>query len=198
MQNAIRLCCSAGTLELVIFIQIWINFLDLKILEIKQWQIEKIQSAITAWKVSVFIVFLVRSISPYSVRMRKNTDQKNSEYERLSHSVFQTNVLFPWKYQETGGYLDVFSCFQEVWRENVDLKYLMEFCFNWIEWYPKAFYKVWPEGLVYKLNSMRISGKFYRLIESYISKWFQRVVSNGQTSSWRIFVVLGPLRFLMY
>ena len=54
----------------------------------------------TAWKVSVFLVFLVRifphsnwirrdipCISPYSVRMRENTDQKNSEYGHFSCSV---------------------------------------------------------------------------------------------------------------
>ena len=50
----------------------------------------------TAWKMSVFGVFLVRvfphldwilRFSPYSVRMRENTDQKNSEYGHFSHSV---------------------------------------------------------------------------------------------------------------
>ena len=52
----------------------------------------------TACKVSVFAVFLVlfshirteyweRSIFPYSVRMRENADQKNSEYGHLSDSV---------------------------------------------------------------------------------------------------------------
>ena len=48
----------------------------------------------TAWKVSVFGVFLVRifrhsrisSISPFSVPMRENTDQKNSEYGHFSRS----------------------------------------------------------------------------------------------------------------
>ena len=40
----------------------------------------------TAWKVSVFGVFLV-SISRYSVQMRENTDQKNSEYEHFSRSA---------------------------------------------------------------------------------------------------------------
>ena len=51
-----------------------------------------------AWKVSVFEVFLVHifphldwiqrdSISPYSVQMRENTDQKNSEYWDFSRSA---------------------------------------------------------------------------------------------------------------
>ena len=54
---------------------------------------------VTAWKASVFGVFLVRifphrteygeilRISPYSVRMRENADQKNSEYRCFSRSV---------------------------------------------------------------------------------------------------------------
>ena len=57
----------------------------------------------TTWKVSVFRVFLVcilriRSISPYSVRMRENTGQKNSEDANFSHSmctlIFIRNMFF--------------------------------------------------------------------------------------------------------
>ena len=52
--------------------------------------------------------------------------------------------------------------------------------------YPRtAFDRVWHEGIVYKLNSIGISDKFYKLIESYLSNRFQRVVLNGQTSLWR-------------
>ena len=56
----------------------------------------------TAWKVSVFGVVLVhifphlsvlRSISPYSVQMRENTDLNNSEYGHFSRSDTQTNNL---------------------------------------------------------------------------------------------------------
>ena len=54
---------------------------------------------VTAWKVSVLGVFLVRifshwikyleivPISPYSVKMQENVDQKNSEYRHFSRSV---------------------------------------------------------------------------------------------------------------
>ena len=45
--------------------------------------------------------------------------------------------------------------------------------------------KVWHKGLLYKLKSMGISGAFYNLLENYLSGRFQRVVLNGQTSSWR-------------
>ena len=48
----------------------------------------------------------------------------------------------------------------------------------------KAFDKVWHEGLLYKIKSMGISGELYSLLESYLSGRLQRVVLNGQTSSW--------------
>ena len=49
----------------------------------------------------------------------------------------------------------------------------------------KAFDKVWPKGLLYKLKSMGISGDLFNLCENYLSTRLQRVVLNGQTSSWR-------------
>ena len=69
----------------------------------------------------------------------------------------------------------------------------------------KAFDKVWHEGLLYKLKSMGISGQLYNLLENYLSGRFQRVVLNGQTSSWKPVLagvcqgsILGPLLFLVY
>ena len=56
---------------------------------------------ITAWKVSVFGVFLVSifplRISPYSVRMRKDTDQKNAKYGHSSRNVSRENVIDLWQ-----------------------------------------------------------------------------------------------------
>ena len=49
----------------------------------------------------------------------------------------------------------------------------------------KTFDKVWHEGLLYKLKSMGISGELYNLLENYLSDRFQRVLLNGQASSWR-------------
>ena len=69
----------------------------------------------------------------------------------------------------------------------------------------KAFDKVWHEGLLYKLKSMGISGELYNLLESYLSGRFQRVLLNGQSSSWKPALagvpqgsILGPLLFLVY
>ena len=61
------------------------------------------------------------------------------------------------------------------------------------------------EGLLYELNSIGISDKFYKLMESYLSNRFQGVVVNEQTSSWRPILarvpqgyILGPILFLVY
>ena len=68
----------------------------------------------------------------------------------------------------------------------------------------KAFDNVWHEGLLYKLKSLGISGELYNLLENYLSDRFQRVILNGQFSSWKPILagvpqgsILGPLFFLI-
>ena len=69
----------------------------------------------------------------------------------------------------------------------------------------KVFDKVWHEGLLCKLKSMGISGEQYNLLENYLPGRFQRVILNGQHSSWKPILagvpqgsILGPLLFLIY
>ena len=68
----------------------------------------------------------------------------------------------------------------------------------------KAFDKVWHEGLLYKLKYMGISGDLYNLPENNFSGRFQRVILNGQQSSWKPILagvpqgpILCPLFFLI-
>ena len=48
---------------------------------------------LTAWKASVFGVFLICIISPFSFRIRENMDQKNSEYGHFSRSDYITILI---------------------------------------------------------------------------------------------------------
>ena len=64
---------------------------------------------------------------------------------------------------------------------------------------------MWHEGLLYKIQSIGISGTPLKLVESFLSGRYQRVILNGQASSWSPVLasvpqgsILGPLFFLMY
>ena len=48
----------------------------------------------------------------------------------------------------------------------------------------KAFDKIWHERLLYKLETVGISGNLHKLFQSFLSDRFQRVVLIGQSSNW--------------
>ena len=69
----------------------------------------------------------------------------------------------------------------------------------------KAFDKVWHKGLLYKLKQNDISGKLFGIITDFSNFRKQRVILNGQYSSWTSIEagvpqgsILGPLLFLIY
>ena len=68
----------------------------------------------------------------------------------------------------------------------------------------KAFDKVSDQGIVFKLRQSGISGDQVNILFDFLSNRKQRVVLNGQTSSWAIIIsgipqgsILDPLLFLI-
>ena len=69
----------------------------------------------------------------------------------------------------------------------------------------KAFDKVWHEGLIYKLKQNGVAGDLLDTLTNFLKERKQRVVLNGQYSTWTNAEagvpqgsILGPLLFLLY
>ena len=69
----------------------------------------------------------------------------------------------------------------------------------------KAFDKVWHKGIIFKLQQNGISGKLLCVLSDFLKDRKQRVILNGQFSSWTSVnagvpqgSILGPLLFLIY
>ena len=69
----------------------------------------------------------------------------------------------------------------------------------------KAFDKVRHDSIIYKLTQNGISGNLLNLFEDFLKERKERVVLNGQVSTWKNInagvpqgSILGPLLFLIY
>ena len=69
----------------------------------------------------------------------------------------------------------------------------------------KAFDKVWHDGLIFKLRQNGICGEMINILEDFLSDRKQRVVLNGQCSSWADIhagvpqgSIFEPLLFFIY
>ena len=69
----------------------------------------------------------------------------------------------------------------------------------------KAFDKVWYKGIIFKLKQNSTSGKLFSVLFDFLKDRNQRVILNGQVSSWTGAnagvpqgSVLGPALFLIY
>ena len=62
----------------------------------------------------------------------------------------------------------------------------------------KSLDKVWINGLIFKLQESGISGNLLKVLKHFLTNRKQRVILNGQSSSWtnvRQGSILGPLLF---
>ena len=58
--------------------------------------------------------------------------------------------------------------------------------------FQRAFDKVWYEELIFKLQCYEIGSNLLKLLENYLKARKQRIVLNGQTSSWENILAVIP------
>ena len=97
-------------------------------------------------------------------------------------------------------YFSVISITHEIFK-GFDANPPLDTCGVFLDIY-KAFDKVWHEDLIFKLQSYGITGS---LLMDFLSDRLQRVVINGQSSTWESILadfpqgsILGPLLFLIF
>jgi hypothetical protein len=95
-----------------------------------------------------------------------------------------------------------YLCIYELFAEALDFKKDVWLVFCDIT---AAFDRVWHKGLLQKLHNVGIQGELFTWFTDYLCDRYQRVVVQGQSSSWvKISAgvpqgsVLGPLLFLIY
>ena len=88
--------------------------------------------------------------------------------------------------------------------DNLDQHPTLEMRANFL-YISKSFDKLWHERLLFKFERVGILGNLLGLLKSFLSNRLQRVVLNGQYSSWSSVLaavpqgsILTPLLFLIY
>ena len=56
----------------------------------------------------------------------------------------------------------------------------------------KSFDRVWDEGLLYKLETVGISGDLLNLFQSFLSNRYQKLSLNGQQLNWTLVKAAVP------
>ena len=71
--------------------------------------------------------------------------------------------------------------------------------------FQRAFEKVWYKELIFKLQCYEIGSNLLKLLENYLKARKQRIVLNGQTSSWENILavvpqgsIFGPILFWLH
>ena len=125
-------------------------------------------------------------------------------YIKYLSFFLENDLIFP----KQSGYRPGDSCINQLLSINHEILSAIEIDLEVREFFldvSKAFDKVWHAGLIYKLRQNDICRDLINILNDFLTNKKQRVVLNGQCSSWvdiRAGVpqgsILGPLLFLIY